>query len=75
MEVRARTQDKKLEAGISAETMEECCLLTCVSWLSQSISYSTEDHQPRDDTIPIEVDTPILIKNDIQACIETNFKE
>lgn len=35
-QARARTQSRRnLEAGTGAETMEECCLLACYSWLSQ----------------------------------------
>jgi hypothetical protein len=29
------TQGKNLEVGVDAEAVEECCLLTCFSWLAQ----------------------------------------
>ena len=29
-------QDRNLEAGADAETMEGCCLLACFPWLTQS---------------------------------------
>jgi hypothetical protein len=44
----------------------------------RSAAYSTEDHQPRGDTIPSELGTLLyqqLIKNDIQACMDINFRE
>jgi hypothetical protein len=35
-EVRAETQGRNLEAETGVEAMEECCLLACSSWESQS---------------------------------------
>lgn len=32
-------QGRKLEAGTDAETKEECCLLNCSSWLTQSVFF------------------------------------
>jgi hypothetical protein len=34
-EVKANTQGRTMEAGIEAEAMEECCLLTQSPWLAQ----------------------------------------
>jgi hypothetical protein len=35
-EVRTGTQTgKELEAGVDAEAMEGCCLLTCFNWFAQ----------------------------------------
>ena len=46
-------QSRNLEAGADAETMKECCLLACSSWLAQPVLfcfYRTQDHQPRGGT-------------------------
>ena len=43
-------QNRNLEARADAEAMEEWCLLACIPWFAQPISYRTQDHQPRDGT-------------------------
>ena len=40
--------DRDIEAGADVEAMEECSLLAHTLWLAQVLSYSTQDHQPRD---------------------------
>ena len=40
-EVRTRTQQGRiLEAGADAEAMKGCCLLACLSWLTQLACFS-----------------------------------
>jgi hypothetical protein len=36
-EVRTGTQGRNLEVGADAEAMAECFLLSCCSWLAQSV--------------------------------------
>lgn len=43
--LKAGAQDRKLEAGIVAETMEKHCLLACFQGLLSLISYTSQDHQ------------------------------
>ena len=50
-------QGRNLEAGSDAEAVEECCLLTCSTWLCL-LSCKVADHQPRDATTHNVPDPP-----------------
>lgn len=59
-----RNSRREPEAGTEAETMEQCCLLACSSWLAQSApSYTILNHFLGNDTAHCGLGLPILIIN------------
>lgn len=46
-----KSSEKELERGTEAATMDECCFLTCSSWLAQFPTYTTQDPLPRGGTV------------------------
>lgn len=54
------------------DTMEECCLLGCSSWLAQPAFYTNQTHQP----FQSELSPPTAIinqENAPQTCLKTNL--
>lgn len=41
-----RSQCRTKESGSKAETIKECCLLACPSWLVQFLSFTTQEVKP-----------------------------
>ena len=48
---------------ITEQAVEGCCLLACFHGLLSLLSYSTQDHQPRDATTYYGLGPPSLITN------------
>lgn len=51
-EAKAGTQDRNPEAGIEAEVLEECCVVTCSPWFVQPGSLYSPAALPRSDAAP-----------------------
>lgn len=74
LEVRAETWRE----GTDAEAMEECCGWLALCVMLNLLSYTIQDHQPRDSTIHSGLGPPISInnfENVLESCIQTDLME
>ena len=62
--VRVGAQGRNLEVRTEAEAVERCSSLACFHGLLSLLSYTTQDHQPWDGTVPGELGPPTSIINE-----------
>lgn len=76
-----RSQDRNLESGTKAETIEKHCYWLEPRGLLSILSYKTQGHLPRDGTTHSGLDPPTSIinqkrkKNASQTCLQVSLME